>query len=173
MIRTHRNLLFALVTAAITACTSQPQVRTSLPGNIQIQSPEADIPEPVTACLGVWSGRWTESCILSGCFTAGTELSLIVHRVTRGPNSQYAAQVTVIWQEALKSEQIVRGITVPVDSDGTLHLDNPKDGSRSRFQITFDRQRMDLEYLGLEPRITQQHIRMSGTLWRIPKGAGW
>jgi hypothetical protein len=165
-------LLFALVAAVTVACTSQPGVRTSLPGNIQIQSAEAGIPEPVAACLGVWSGRWAEFCVLSGCSTSGAELSLIVHRVTRRPNDQYSAQVTVIWKEGLKPEQRVREITVPVDSDGTLHLDNPNDGSSSRYQITADRQRMDLEYVGIEPHITQ-HIRMSGTLWRIEgNGAG-
>jgi len=170
--RRTTRLVIGVVAVAVAACAGQAQVRTSLPGNIQIQSAGAAIPEPVVACLGVWSGRWVEFCSVSGCGTSGTELSLIVHRVMRKPNDQYSAQVTVIWKEGPKPEESVRAIMVPVDSDGTLHLDNPNDGSSSRYQITADRQRMDLEYVGLEPHITQ-HIRMSGTLWRMPKGAGW
>jgi hypothetical protein len=129
MKRGYSSLVAALLLGALSACetTSVAELGldpASLPADVRIVEPAADVPAEFAAFAGVWDGRW------------GYELdsALAVQRVTA------EGDVTAIysWGDSAGNFDAGRVRRDGYIRDGTLHLNRFGNGARARFELQDD-----------------------------------
>ena len=148
-----------------TGCSSQGQpgqIRTPLPDTIRVHAPASDIPEPVSAFSGVWTGRWASHVGALASGSIPVDHTLVVERIRRRADDTYHATVIYSLGQGPTHGPLFYPTRGTISLDGVLRLEPTRDGQAPLYRLSSNRKTLSSEVHGT----LGQPFTASGLLWR-------